>query len=217
MNRRSSLVALAALATLGSGVLNLVYAATPSSARRVEQLATIFPMAVLHVSRLATLIIGVALVVSAANVMRRKRRAYYTVLGLAGIAAALHLSRGLDYEGALLAILLMALLVLMRGFFTVRSGTPTFRWAAVLFATALAAALVYGISGFWYLDPREFGMDFGLPQAARETVRFLLLVGDPAVVPHTRHARVFLDSLQVATAVAVAYGLVAMFGPIVYR
>ena len=60
-------------------------------------------------------------------------------------------------------------------------------------------------------------MNFHLPDAIQQTVLFLTLQGDPPIVPHTRHARWFLDSLFVTTAVTLAYSLFEVFRPVIYR
>jgi phosphatidylglycerol lysyltransferase len=82
---------------------------------------------------------------------------------------------------------------------------------------AFLAALAYGIAGFWLLDPRQFGINFTLPDAITRTIRFLSLAGDPGIVPHTRHARWFLDSLSVMTATTIGYSLWTVFRPVLYR
>jgi phosphatidylglycerol lysyltransferase len=216
VNRRSVLVGLVTAATLGSGLVTLAYGAAPPAFGREERLAVLVPFAVLPASRLAALLVGLATVVTAVNVARRKQRAWSTAMALAALSAAIHLVRGPNYAAAGLALGLMALLGATRGTFTVRSGAPTFRWAVAGLVASAAGALVYGVVGFWVLDPREFGINFTVGRAAAATARFLLLLGDPAVVPRTRHARLFLASLPVATAAVTAYGLASLYRPIAY-
>jgi phosphatidylglycerol lysyltransferase len=79
------------------------------------------------------------------------------------------------------------------------------------------AALIYGVAGFWFLDTREFGINFMIGDSIRHTLSFLSLMGDPAIVPRTQHARWFLDSLNVMTTAAMVYALFAVFRPVVYR
>jgi len=99
----------------------------------------------------------------------------------------------------------------------VRSSVPNLRWGLARLAIGLATALAYGVIGFWFLDRREFGLNFTLGDSVRRTLLFLSLVGDPTLVPHTRYARWFIESMFVTTAVAIAYSIYAVFRPAVYR
>ena len=82
---------------------------------------------------------------------------------------------------------------------------------------AFMAALVYGMVGFWFLDTREFGINFTIGESIKQTLAFLTLMGDPEIVPRTQHARWFLDSLNLMTTTAMVYALFAVFRPVVYR
>ena len=82
---------------------------------------------------------------------------------------------------------------------------------------ALIAAFIYGIVGFWFLDTREFGINFTIGESVKQTLSSLMLMRDPGIVPRTHHARWFLDSLNIMTAMAIAYALFAVFRPAVYR
>jgi len=91
------------------------------------------------------------------------------------------------------------------------------KWGFLQIGIALVAALIYGIMGFWFLDMREFGINFTIGESIKQTLSFLSLAGDTGIVPRTRHARWFLDSLNVMTVTAMAYALFAVFRPVVYR
>jgi phosphatidylglycerol lysyltransferase len=77
--------------------------------------------------------------------------------------------------------------------------------------------LIYGVLGFWFLDTREFGINFTIGESIKQTLSFLSLAGDTGIVPRTRHARWFLDSLNVITVTTLTYSLFAVFRPVVYR
>jgi phosphatidylglycerol lysyltransferase len=203
--------------TLGSGLVNLASVIGRSVPERWRYLHELFPLEFIHLSRFVTLVIGFTLVVSALNIYKRKRRAFQIVL-VASIASVIfHLTKGLDYGEAVFSAVLPALLLRARKNFTVGSGTPDLREAGIRLAAALAVALGYGVAGFWLLDPREFGINFTIGDAVRRTLLFLSLVGDPGIVPHTRYAQWFLDSLYLMTVTAIAYSGLVMFQPVVYH
>ncbi|HSB14635.1 MAG TPA: phosphatidylglycerol lysyltransferase domain-containing protein [Bryobacteraceae bacterium] len=215
--RRGVRVLIAALVTLGSGVLNLWSVIGPSLPGRHALLRSIFPLEFLHLSRSVTLIIGFALIVSSINIYRRKRRAFQFAVLLVASSVVFHLTKGLDYEDAIFSGVFLALLWSARKNFTVRSSIPDWRAAAFRLAVASLVAVGYGIAGFWFLDPREFGINFTLADSIHRTVLFLSLVGDPQVVPHTRYAHWFVDSLYLMTATAILYSGFSLFRPVLYR
>jgi phosphatidylglycerol lysyltransferase len=87
----------------------------------------------------------------------------------------------------------------------------------IRFVITIVVVFAYGVVGFWLLDTREFGINFTIADAIEQTIRFVTIQGDPAIIPKTRHARWFLDSLSMITAVACCYGLFALFRPVRYR
>lgn len=124
--------------------------------------------------------------------------------------------KGIDSEEALCTFALLGLLFASRSEFTVRSGPPDWRSAAARLAFAAFIAVAYGIAGFWLLERREFGIDFTWRDAAIRTSQVLTL-RDPGLMPRTRHARWFLDSLQIMTATALLYSVYSLFRPVLYR
>ncbi len=217
MKRRSWTILLVTLLALGSGLLNLYSVLGRGIQGRVQFLREVFPLEFVHLSRTATLLIGFALVVSSINLYRRKRIAWWMALSLASGSVVFHLTKGVDYEEASLSALLVAALLITRREFTVRSRLSD--WPAALSRSALALALAaaYGVAGFWFLEPREFGMNFNWKDSLILTSRFLTFDGDPNLVPRTRHAEWFLDSLYWFSSTAFLYAGFALFRPAVYR
>lgn len=206
-----------ALVTLGSGITNIVSVMGHGIPRRLEILTDIFPLEFIHFSRYMTLLIGFALVISAINIYKRKRRAFQIVLLLSLLSMVGHVTKGLNVEEALLSFLLIVLLILTRRSFSVRSSVPSLRWGAVRLATAILVAFGYGVGGFWFLERRDFGLEFHIGDALHETLLFLGLVGDPGLVPLTHHAHWFLNSLYGITLVTIVYGLQAVLRPAIYE
>jgi phosphatidylglycerol lysyltransferase len=216
MKKRPPLVWIAFLATLGSGLIDIHSVASPSLPGRHSLLREFFPLEFLHLSRSLTLLIGFALVISSINIYRKKRRAFQAVLILSAASVVFHLTKGLDYEAALFSLILVVILLLSRKDFKVRSSIPDWRGAILRLATAVIVAIGYGILGFYLLDKRHFGIDFTFIDSIRHVFAFLSLAGDPDLVPLTRYARWFLDSLSLITITAIVYSLYAIFRPAIY-
>ena len=215
--RRRFIIPILALVTLGSGIANLLSLLDRAWPRRATGLIELFPMEFLHVSRFITLLIGFALIVTSLNVYRRKERAFHSVLVLSCASVVFHLTRGLNYEDAILSLAVVALFLATRDQFRVRSAVPNIGAALLVIAVATVVVLGYGIAGFWYMDRRDFGIDFTVPDSIRRTLEFLTLQSDPAIVAHTRHARWFLNSLNVIATVAAGYSLFQLYRPVAYR
>jgi len=208
---------LLALVVLGSGLLNLYSVAGRALPERAAILREIFPLTFIHLSRFLGMLIGFALVILSINIYKRKKRAFQITLFLSILSIFFYLAKGLDYEEASLSVLLIVLLLVSRKSFTVGSSIPSLGSGFVQLGVAFAAAMVYGAVGFWFLDTREFGINFTIGESIKQTLSFLLLIGELQIAPQTRHARWFLDSLNLMTVTATAYALFAVFRPVVYR
>ncbi|MGH9971903.1 MAG: phosphatidylglycerol lysyltransferase domain-containing protein [Pyrinomonadaceae bacterium] len=217
MRKTRYVVWIVALITLGSGLLNLYSVTRRISPYSRVLLREIFPLDFIRLSRLLTLLIGFALIVSSINIYKRKKRAFQIVAFLAGLSVVFHLTKGLEYREALFSLLLLVFLIVSRKNFNVRSSIPDFQGALVRMGIVAAAAFGYAVFGFWLLDKRDFGVDFTLPDSIHRSLLFFSLVGDPKIVPHTRHARWFIGSLYLMTATAAGYSAFALYRPVVYK
>src|SRR5574341_261115 len=110
---------------------NLIIHGAEMASQRFEQFQSDLPLEFFHFLRSFTLLIGFALVTSAINISRRKRRAFHLVLALSALSVVAHLLKGRDYEQALLSLVLIGLLWRARRDFTVRSHPPDWRWAMI--------------------------------------------------------------------------------------
>jgi phosphatidylglycerol lysyltransferase len=217
MANRSSLIRIVALVTLASGLANLYSVMSPLAPARLRLLHEILPLEFLRFPRSFILLIGLALIVSAINVYKRKRRAFQFVLALSSLSVVAHLLKGRDYEQASLSLALIGLLWLARRDFTVKSDPTDWRWGIIRLAVAALVAVGYGVAGFWLLDRREFGIQFTLPDSIHRTLLYLTWAGDPRLAPRTPYAAWFLDSLYALSAAVIAYAGFAFFRPVIYR
>jgi phosphatidylglycerol lysyltransferase len=213
---KSLLIKIVALATLGSGLLNLYSLFNPGFPERLKTLTEFFPIEFIPVARFFTLLTGFALIVSAINIFKRKKRAWLTVVLLSLLSIIFHLLKGLNYEEALISCVVVLILIYLRGEFTVKSSIPSIKWGLIRFGTAIIVAIIYGVAGFWFLDIVHFHINFRLVDAIRETFLYLSLTGDPSLVSQTSYAAWFIDSLYLITIMALLYALFAIFRPVLY-
>ncbi len=128
-----------------------------------------------------------------------------------------HLAKGLDYEDALVSLLLLFVLLLTRKYFNVRSSVPSFILAVIRAAAGFLVVFCYGVAGFWLLEEREFGFNFHLADAIKRTVLIISFIGDTKLTPQTVYAHWFATSVYLLTFMAITYAGLAFFRPILYR
>jgi phosphatidylglycerol lysyltransferase len=213
----NALVVIVGLVTLGSGILNLYSVIGPNLPERHALLRELFPLEFLHLTRFVTLLIGFALVLSSINIFKRKKRAHQVVSLLAFASVISHLVKGIDYEEALLSLFLLILLYPARRSFVVKSNMPDIRSALLRLEITAVIVFGYGVAGFWFLDEREFGINFTIGDAITRTFHYLSLTADPDIVPHTHYAVWFLDSLYLVTVTALAYSAYSLYRPVIYQ
>lgn len=170
-------------------------------------------------------IVGLGFMYLGILLARRKYNAWLTAMVLFGVSFVLdilHRVAGPDIGDRtlvlrlMLIVLIMTLLWLTRRVFRVQSDMRTFRQAAIVSVFVLCIAFIYGLSGFALLDDHDFHRELSTASAAHYVVDQLGLTTTP-LVPHTRRARLFLDSLSVISVAAVGYAIISFFEPIRMR
>lgn len=205
-----------ALLTGLMGAVNVASAVTPSLADRLTVLRTVLPLEVRSGSRLLAALAGFALLIMAQSLWRRKRAAWLMTLLLLFVSAVAHLLKGLDWEEATLAGALLLWLGMLRSRFTARSDRPSARQGLRVFVWAVLFTIVYGVSGFLFLD-HHAQRAFGPILALKEMLRLFVDMGEPGLMPTGRYARSFVESIYGVAVGTVGFALVALLRPVVLR
>ncbi len=209
-------VRVVAILTAAMGVVNVLAAVTPAMAYRLRLLEEFSPLQVTRGGHLTSALAGFALLLLAVNLWRRKRVAWLlTVLVLAASAVA-HLIKGLDYEEATLAALLLITLLILRSHFHARSDPPSIRQALSTLLAALIFTVLYGTAGFYLLD-KHFRVSFGLWAALRQTIVMFTQFYDPGLQPITGFGRYFADSIYIVGVLTTGYALLLLIRPVLAR
>jgi phosphatidylglycerol lysyltransferase len=218
MRKKSIWISIISIITLGSGIINLnSVIGTPGDPERIALLRDIFPLEFIHISRFLTLLIDFALIISSLNIYKRKKRGFQSVLMLSVFSIIFHLTKALDYEEALFSFLLIILLIWKRKYFTIKSSIPDLRLISIRLGLAILIVFSYGTAGFWFLDRKDFGINFKFIDSIHKTLLYLLLQNDPEIVPYTHYAHWFLNSLYLMSITVVIYIIFSLFRPVVYK
>src|SRR5947207_1810461 len=105
----------------------------------------VLPPGVPEAARVLALAFGIALIWLSRSLARRRRRAWQLGVALVVAAAAAHLAKGLDFEEAVVSLLLLVALVRYRRRFDVPGDPATVR-PLIAVGTALAAAAAVALA-----------------------------------------------------------------------
>jgi len=178
-----------------------------------------------HIAFGIPLVFGLTLLYVSMYLRRRKWTAWVTTIMLYSFILflslfkifAVHTEPVLEemyiLRGVVLPAVILAGLLYYSKEFTVRSDLRSFAFSARFILLLLAVTIVYGVAGMIIMDKSAFHREISLGSAVHYTVDQLGLTTD-TLVPYTRRAKVFLDSLSTVSTAAVAFGLVSLFQPI---
>lgn len=169
-SRRAPLILAALVAA--AGILDIASAATPELTERLRMVEAIAPDVVPGLASAVIVPTGLALIVLARGLRRRRRRAWQLTVALVLVAAALHILKGLDYEEATISITLALALVARRDDFD-RGGDPATRAEIALRAVVYTVAIfAYGTAALW-VNRIEVDRPYSFAFALRETAAAL--------------------------------------------
>src|SRR5579884_2372214 len=129
-----------AMATALAGFMNILSALFPAFHWRYLLLRDLVPVRVINDSDVATVLLGVVLILLANGLAKRHRRAMQLTLGVLALSAVLHITKGLDYEEALVCLGLAGILFSRRADYVVPSRPINLSSA---FTNTLAFGLLY--------------------------------------------------------------------------
>lgn len=203
------------------GVINLLSAVTPSLPDRRNWLEPFFPFTVRAGGHFFAAVIGFMLLTLATNLLRRKRIAWLVTVALLSLSIVIHLVKGLDVEESLLSGVLLFQLLVMRQTFTAKSDRPSIAQGIRVLLGALLFTLAYGTIGFYILDGRfevnEQAVNFDLDRALFQTLAMFFTADDAGLVPKTRFAEFFADSIYAVGSVTLGYALLMLLRPVLLR
>lgn len=203
------------------GVINLLSAVTPSLPDRRNWLEPFFPFTVRAGGHFFAAVIGFMLLTLATNLLRRKRIAWLVTVALLMLSIVVHLVKGLDVEESLLSGVLLLQLLVMRKSFTAKSDRPSIAQGIRVLLGALLFTLAYGTLGFYILDGRfevnEKAVNFDWDDAIFQTLAMFFTADDAGLVPKTRFAEFFADSIYAVGSVTLGYALLMLLRPVLLR
>lgn len=143
---------LVATATLANGALSIMLTLLHRAYPRPVIL--ILPFGLHYWGRSLTLFFGVVLVYLSFNLFAQRRIAFWVSVASLSILSLVYFVHGHLWYLAASPLVTLALLIVFRRYFFVRSEPTSTLRGVLLMLLSLTVALGYGILGFWLLDKR---------------------------------------------------------------
>jgi phosphatidylglycerol lysyltransferase len=199
------------------GIINIVSVLTPALPERVRLLRDYLLVGVVSFSNSFVFIAGLFLLVTAAFMLRGLRTAWWFAIGLTIISVFGNLTKGIDYEEATIALLILGSLIATRKEYHVKTNP---RLGTVGLQTALlsmAAVMLYGVVGFYFLDKKHFQIDFNIFQSFWYTLQNFFLIGSSDLIPRDGFARDFIYLIKISGFASISFLVYSLVRPYVFK
>jgi phosphatidylglycerol lysyltransferase len=199
------------------GIVNIISVLTPALPERMRLLKDYLFVDFVSFSNSFVFIAGLFLLVTAAFMLRGLRTAWWFAVGLSVISVFGHITKGIDYEEAIIALLVISSLVGTRKQYYVKTNP---RLGTVGIQTAflsMAAVMFYGVVGFYFLDKKHFHIDFNIFQSFRYTLQNYFLVGSADLIPSDAFARDFIYLIKISGFASISFLVYSLVRPYVFK
>jgi phosphatidylglycerol lysyltransferase len=199
------------------GIVNIISVLTPALPERLRILKDYLLVDFVSFSNSFVFITGLFLLVTAAFMLRGLRTAWWFALGLSIISVFGHITKGIDYEEAIIALLIIGSLFGTRKQYYVKTNP---RLGTVGLQTALlsmGAVLLYGVIGFYFLDKKHFHIDFNIYQSFWYTIQNFFLIGSSDLIPRDAFARDFIYLIKISGFASISFLVYSLVRPYVFR
>ncbi len=199
------------------GVINIISVLTPAISDRMHVLKHYLPIEAIHASNYFILASGLFLLVNAAFMLKGLRTAWWFALVLSLVSLIGHLTKAIDYEEAIIALAVILSLYSTRKEYIVKSN-PKLRVVGIQTALITAAAvMVFGVVGFYFLDVKQFNINFSLVQSIKYTLANFFLIGSSDLIPSTPFTKYFIDSIQISGFLSLAFVFYSLITPFIWK
>jgi phosphatidylglycerol lysyltransferase len=195
------------------GVVNIVSGMTPAINYRLEILKDFLPINIITASNYFVILAGLLLLVTATFLLKGLKTAWYFALFFSIISVIGHLTKAIDYEEAIIALVVLSVLIFTRKEYYIRTN-PKLRNVGVQTALlSILAVLIYGIVGFYFLNKKHFLIDFNLLQSIKYTLLNFVLVGSSDLTPYGPFASHFLLSINISGLLTICFLIYTLVSP----
>lgn len=204
------------LLLFGLGIVNIISVLTPAISSRLEVLKEFLLPEIIYSSDMLVLLTGLFLLVTSVFMLKGLRSAWWFAVVLTLTSLIGHLTKGIDFEEATFAFIIFLILIFTRKEYNIKSNPKLRTIGLQTSLLTVAAVIIYGTIGFYFLDKNQFHIDFSFLQSIRYTLLNYFLIGSSDLVPHKAFARDFIYSIQISGFLSMVFLIYTLIRPYVY-
>ncbi|MES2239345.1 MAG: phosphatidylglycerol lysyltransferase domain-containing protein [Bacteroidota bacterium] len=197
----------------GLGLINIISVLTPAISERLIILENFIPISAIKVSNYFVIAAGFFMLVNAAFMLKGLRAAWWFAIVLSGISVIGHFTKAIDYEEALIALIVMISLIATQKEYYIKSNSHLQSVGLRTALVSIVAVLIYGTIGFYFLDKKHFNIDFHLTQALQYALENYFLIANSDLVPMDTFAGHFLLSINICGFLSLSFLLFTLVRP----
>jgi phosphatidylglycerol lysyltransferase len=199
------------------GLVNIISVLSPAIPQNLQILRDYLFFDVVNFSNSFVLITGLFLLITATFMLRGLRSSWWFALILSIFSGIAHLTKGVNFPEACIALFVIFSLVVTRKEYYVKAN-PRMRTIGIQTALlSIAAVLVYGTVGFYFLDKKHFQIDFNIFQSFSYTLQNYFLFGSSSLVAGDSFARDFLYTIKISGFFSLAFLIYSLIRPYVFK
>ncbi|MRX40974.1 bifunctional lysylphosphatidylglycerol flippase/synthetase MprF [Flavobacterium sp. LC2016-23] len=195
------------------GLINIISVLTPAISERLHILENIIPVSAIKASNYFVITAGLFMLVNAAFMLKGLRTAWWFAILLTGISVIGHLTKAIDYEEAVIALIVLISLIVTRKEYYIKSNSKLQSIGLKTVLISIAAVLVYAVLGFYFLDKKHFNIEFNWLESIKYALQNYFLVGSSDLVPLDHFARRFLLSINICGFLSLGFLVFALIRP----
>ena len=199
------------------GITNIVSVLTPAISSRLESLKNYLPLEAINASNYLVFTAGLFLLVTASFMLKGLRMAWWFALSLSILSFIGHLTKAIDYEEAIIAFTVIVILIATRKQYYIKTNAKLRLLGIETSVLSIAAVVLYGTIGFYFLDKKHFGIDFSTLQSIRYTLQNYFLVGSFNLIPLDGFAYNFLVSIKISGFLSFGFLIYTLINPFVRK
>lgn len=206
-----------ALLLLTLGIINIISVLTPAIAERLITAKDYLPIEAIYTSNYLVMIAGLFLLVTATFMLKGLRTAWWFAFILSIVSLIGNLTKAIDYEEATVALIVIIVLLFTKKEYYIKNN-PRLRLIGLQTSIlSVAAVLIYGIVGFYFLNKKHFNIDFGCEQSIRYTLQNYFLVGSDNLVALDPFGEHFLMSLKISGFLSLGFLIYTLINPYIQK
>jgi len=198
------------------GIVNIFSSITPAIPERLQVIQNLLSLEGIHASTWIVFISGFILMGVSVFLVRGLRNAWVMAVILTSVSLIGHLTKGIDWEEASLALVVLGSLVYQRKQYFIKADIRLLGARIVPGIMVMATVIVFGTLGFYLLSPTHFNADFNLWNSFSEAVTTFLLM-NVDLTPATPFGKDFLLAMHVLGGTSLLYIVYLLLRPLIFK